>query len=276
LGGDASPASNEVRPQQTGQALILVGLPGDEEHEKLFADTVKQWRRWLSDTLGFRPADVHVLFGKSGQEGLAQGPDTRVAIEKEAARLKASLRPDDRLWVFFLGHANYDGEHAWLHLPGPDLNDDELGKLFAGLPCREQVFWMTSSESGRFVKGLSAKGRIVIAATRAGSEDNETEFPHALSTVAALPLTALDANKDGKLSVLELYSRIVREVQERYAGDNRVPTEHAQLDDNGDGVGTERPLEPQPDKSIGPNDDGVLSQATILNSNPKSADGKAG
>ncbi len=196
--------------------------------------------------------------------GVAEGAATRETIEKEAARLKQTLRPGDRLWVFFLGHANYDGEHAWFHLPGPDLREDEIGKLFAGLPCREQVFWMTTAESGRFVKSLSAKRRIVIAATRSSGEDNETEFPQSLSAVVARPLEDLDVNRDGKLSVLELYYRIMADVRARYAADKRLSTEHAQLDDNGDGVGAERPLVPEPGKKIGPGDDGILSLATIL------------
>jgi hypothetical protein len=262
-GADA-PAPKQAAGEPKGQALILMGLPGDEEHEKLFADTAKQWRDWLTGPLGFKPADVRVLSGGAAKNDVSQGPATRETIEKEAARLRQTLRPRDRLWVFFLGHANYDGEHAWLHLPGPDLRDDEIGKLFAGLLCREQVFWVTTAESGRFVKGLSAKGRIVIAATRANGEDNEPEFPRALSAVVARPLAELDVNRDGKLSLLELYYRIMAEVRARYIADKRLSTEHSQLDDNGDGVGTERPLVPEPGKKIGPGDDGILSLATIL------------
>jgi hypothetical protein len=262
--GDGVPASKEAAAGPKGQALILMGLPGDGEHEKLFADTATQWRQWLIGPLGFNPADVRVLSGGAAKNGVAQGPASRATIEKEAARLRQSLRSGDRLWVFFLGHANYDGEHAWFHLPGPDLREDEIGKLFAGLPCREQVFWVTTAESGRFVKSLSAKGRIVIAATRANGEDNEPEFPQALSAVVARPLEELDVNKDGKLSVLELYYRIMAEVRARYAADKRLSTEHSQLDDNGDGTGTERPLVPAEGKKIGPDDDGILSLATIM------------
>jgi hypothetical protein len=262
--GDDAPASKEAAAELKGQALIVMGLPGDEEHERLFADTAKQWREWLIGPVGFKPAEVRVLSGGAAKNGVSQGPATRETIEKEAARLKQSLRRGDRLWVLFLGHANYDGEHAWFHLPGPDLREDEIGKLFAGLPCREQLFWMTTAESGRFVKSLSAKGRIMIAATRANGEDNEPEFPQALSAVVARPLAALDVNKDGKLSVLELYYRIMAEVQARYAADKRLSTEHSQLDDNGDGVGAERPLVVEPGKKIGPGDDGILSLATVL------------
>jgi hypothetical protein len=274
--GEDSPSTpKDLPPVLKGQALIVVGLPGDEDHEKLFTETANKWRDWLTGTLNFSPGDVHVLFSKAlskgdspifaGQKsGQSPGSAAREAIEKEVARLKQTIQPDDRLWVFFLGHANFDSEHAWFHLPGPDLREDELGKLFAEIQCKEQVFWMTTAESGRFVKSLSAKGRVVIAATRAEAEDNETEFPHALSTVATRPLSALDFNNDGKLALLELYYRVIVEVQARYNADNRVPTEHAQLDDNGDGIGVERPLVADPGKKPAPGDDGMLSLITIL------------
>ena len=118
---------------------------------------------------------------------------------------------------------------------GRDLREDDCKKLFGDLACREQVFWLTMPGSGWFLRSLSAKGRIVITATAADEEYNETEFPQALATVCG-------RNKDGKVSVLELYQQTVAEVQARFAGDKRVPTEHAQLDDNGDGVGTEEPI----------------------------------
>jgi hypothetical protein len=138
-----------------------------------------------------------------------------------------------------------------------------MGKLFADICCREQVFWMTTSASGWFVRALSAPGRIVIAATAADEEYNETEFPQALAAVARLPARELDADKDGKVSVLEVYRRTVKEVEARFAADRRVPTEHAQLDDNGDGVGTEEPvLADVPKKK--PTADGALAARTFL------------
>jgi hypothetical protein len=250
-------------PAATSHALILVGLPGDADHETLFADVARQWRDWLTDSLGFAPDDVHVLFGRSGRTGLAKGPANRAAVEREVADLKAGLHKDDRLWVFFLGHADYDGEHARFHIAGSDLRNDELGKLFSGIDCKEQVFWMTNSASGWFLKSMAAKGRIVITATAAEDEFNETEFPEALATVAKLPAEDLDADKDGKVSVLEVFRKTVAEVEHRFASDKRAPTEHAQLDDNGDGRGTEQPVvEGEPDKK--PTADGALAARTYL------------
>jgi hypothetical protein len=239
-----------------GRALLIVGLPGDALHEKLFGKIAGQWRDFLTDSLGF---EVTVLFGRSVQPEIAKDAATRLAIERQVAELKKSLRAEDRLWVFFLGHGDYDGERASFHLPGSDLHAHDLGKLFADIRCKEQVFWMTNSASGWFLKALSTKGRIVITATAADEEYNETEFPEALSTV----VTMLSGKTDEKVSVLDLYRRTVAEVEARFATDKRVPTEHAQLDDNGDGVGTEEPIiENVGDKKL--TVDGVLAARTFL------------
>jgi hypothetical protein len=252
-------------PAESGasRALIVVGLPGDGEHEKHFADIAQRWRSWLIDDLDFRSDDVHVLFGRAGREGLAKEPATRKTVEGEVAALKEALRPHDRLWVFLLGHGDYDGERASFHLSGPDLRGDELRKLFADVKCQEQVFWLTHSASGWLVRPLSAKGRIVIAATAAEAEYNETEFPQALADVSKLPPDKLTGNKDGKVSVLDIYRKTVKEVEARFATDKRLPTEHAQLDDNGDGIGTEEPIVAgEADKK--PTADGALAGRTYL------------
>jgi len=238
------------------RALIVVGLPGDAEHEELFATIAGQWREWLTESLGF---EVTVLSGRSKPPKWAKDVATKAAIEREVAGLQKALGAQERLWVFFLGHGDYDGERAAFHLPGSDLHAKDLGKLFAGIKCREQVFWMTHAASGWFLKPLSAKGRIVITATAADEEDNETEFPQALATVTG----KLKAKTGAKGSVLDLYRRTVAEVDARYAADKRLPTEHAQLDDNGDGVGTEEPMI----EKVGakkPTADGALAARTYL------------
>ena len=215
----------------TTRALILVGLPGDKEHEKLFLNTAQAWKAWLTGPLGLDQSQVVLLHGFKEIGGKTHDADSRADIERTVEHWRRSLKPTDRIWVFLLGHANDDGEHSWFHVPGPDLREDQLAKLFEGIPCREQVFWMTTADAGRFLQALSTKGRIVAAASRIG-EDNETEFPEALSAVMKRPAAGLDANHNGKVSVLEFYTAVVAEVAARYKANNRIATEHAQLDDN--------------------------------------------
>ncbi len=249
--------------------MIVVGLPGDDDHAALFKDTALAWRKWLTGPLQFPAAGVRVVFGEQGEPSLEAGPATRQSIAAEVATIQRSLAPEGRLWVFFLGHANVTGQHSFLHLPGPDLRDDELGALFKSLKCHEQIFWLTTAASGWFLPGLSAPGRIVITATTRDLEFNETEFPQALVEVSGKSPTELDQDGDGKISVWEIFGRTSEAVGARFKADKRAPTEHALLDDNGDKVGTEWPESAQPNSTKEKSakresQDGELAKKTFL------------
>jgi hypothetical protein len=117
----------------------------------------------------------------------------------------------------------------------------ELGKLLAGLKCREQVFFMTTSASGFFLKPLAQSGRIVIAATEPDLEVNETIFPHklALALSAPPPYEEFDIDRDGRMTLLDLYLWTAKATAQEYVTGELLATEHAQIDDNADGRGTE-------------------------------------
>jgi hypothetical protein len=113
--------------------------------------------------------------------------------------------------------------------------------LFAGVRCREQAFFLTQSASGFYLKPLALPGRIVIAATEPDLEVNETYFPHklALALAESRPFSDMDLDRDGRLSLLDAYLWTAREVALEYATPELLATEHAQLDDSGDGRGSE-------------------------------------
>jgi hypothetical protein len=224
-------------------ALILCGHPGDVEHAKAFADTVRRLGEGLAKTAGIPLERQRVVFGAEKPKDLpgATGPATREAVAAAVADVKKALDPDDGLWVICLGHGHHDGRQAWWNLPGADLSAAEFGKLFADVGCREQVFVMTTSLSGFFVAPLAKRDRVVIAATEADAETNETSFPTVFAKILAAGLDPAehDFDKDGKLTVFDLYVAVAKEVAQNYATAEQLATEHAQLDDDGDGVGHE-------------------------------------
>lgn len=257
------------------RALVIVGLPGDEAHEAKFAEMTLQIRDWLVGPMQFGADGVEVLFGQ-GIQGKLQATDaTREAIQERVRGIRNALTAESRCWVFYLGHASHDGMHAWLHLPGPDLNSEQFAELFRDLPGREQVFWMTSSASGGFLPSLRDERRIVITACAADGEFNETEFPRALARMASRTVQELDQNGDERVSLLELLRRTVEEVESLYVANDRIVTEHAQLDDTSDGKGSESPWSesiqepgeaevPNKAQASKPNRDGARSAALIL------------
>ena len=260
----------------TRRALILGGLPGDDDHRALYAGAVEKIAKALTDRYGFQASEVLVRFGVPTKEGdgpalaASRGLSDRAGIEAEVAELRKRLTPDDTLWVIALGHGHHDGRRTYFNMPGADLTEAAFGKVFAGLKCREQLFFITTSSSGFFLRPLAAPGRIVITATEPDQEVNETIYPLALADVLAAPPPEADLDKDGALSALELYLAVATDVLKRYADAEEISTEHAQLDDNGDGRGTEIQLNYLPPElggrtfkegppPIGPKADGLLS-----------------
>jgi hypothetical protein len=234
---------------QTGarRALIVCGLTGDAPHRALFGQTIETIYSALTTHHGFAPDHVSVLWSEPKKAGdgpalaASHGPATREALAETATTIVQALQPPDALWVFVLGHAHFDGKNSWLNLPGPDLNQADFGGLFTAAACQEQVFFMTTSASGFFIKPLSKSGRIVITATEADREVNETLFPHKLATALAEPPphAEFDIDGDGQLSLLDAYLWTGRETAREYATEMLLATEHAQIDDNGDGRGIE-------------------------------------
>jgi hypothetical protein len=249
---DDAPVSQVSPATGVKRALVLCGHPGDEEHRTLYAESLVKLHRGLTEQLGFRSEDVVAFFGVDAEKEAAQplsvpvrGPGTREALTAAVQSLREQTQPDDALWVIVLGHAHFDGRNSWLNLPGPDLHQDDFGKLFRDLACREQLFWITTPASGYYLKPLAAKGRVVISATEADLEVNETLFPHHLADALNPPADKAfeDVDRDGKLTAFDLHIAVVKSLAQRYLADMLIATEHALLDDNGDGRGTELQLD---------------------------------
>lgn len=254
------------------RALLVCGLPGDEEHRTAFAATIESLKTSLVEKHGLSDEQIEILFaGGSEACAVATSDAARSDLAAAAAKLVAETKPDDTVWVILLGHAHYDRRHAWYSLPGADVNEADVGEMFAGLQAKEQVFFVTIPASGYYLKTLSAPGRVLISSTSADLEVNETVFPEFLAKRLNEPVTDIDG--DGVESLVDLYIAVARDVAQSYLDKKLLATEHAQLDDNGDGKGTELQIdflsEAQGGRPAGadkplkkPSDDGALA-ATI-------------
>ena len=237
-----APASAQDTPTPKSKAVIVIGLPGDKDHRREFADIAKRWHAWLSTKGGFRKEDVLVLgedCGDAALKTLVTPMAEKVPLDETFAGIGKELGEDGRFWLLMLGHGNHDGRRAYFHQAGPDLDDRQWQGLLKNVKCREQVCWLTFSASGWFLKSLSQKGRVVMTATEPDNEFNATEFPIALADVFEQPVEELDLDKDGQVSVRELFLKTCAGVTALFEADKRLPTEHAQLDDSGDGRGAE-------------------------------------
>jgi len=234
---------------QGSHVLVIVGLGGDNENAERF----HRWASAIVDAARERyglPAASIVYLGEDPARDAARinSRSTREAIDAAVTRLAAQARPGDRVFIVLIGHGASATGEARFNLPGPDLAAADFARLAGRFAAQQVVFVNTASASGGFVAAFSGKDRTVITATRTDGERNQTRygefFAEALSTDDA------DMDKDGRVSMLEAFTWARRRVVESYERDGQLLTEHAVLDDNGDGKGTDEPGQPGGDGAV--------------------------
>lgn len=224
--------------QATGPwILVVVGVGGDEEHRAKFADLAVRMVAAVTDRLAVPAERVRLLTEREEQApGLAAGRSTRDGIEAAVAEVGAAAAPGDRVLILLIGHGNSRGEESFFNLPGPDMSAADFDALL-GLLARQQVaFVNTASASGGFVATLAGPGRTIVTATRSPRETQEPYF--AQYFVDAFAGEGADTDKDGRVSLLEAFVYADAEVARRYESAGLIRTEHARLDDDGDGEGS--------------------------------------
>ena len=233
-------------------AVIINGAGGELVYAKQFEEWTTELSSVLSKRFGFDSKQIKVFTEKPSDATAARA--TADEVKRAFTSLKSQLTANNILFVFFIGHGSFDGKESKFNLVGPDISASEYNVLLSSLPTRRVVVFNMASASGEFIKSLAAKGRIVVTATRSGQETNATRF--AGFFIAALNATDADTDQDGHTSVLETFVYANRLTGDFYKRAGRLATEHAMLDDNGDGVGHEK-LEAG---------EGLLARATYLDS----------
>ncbi|HEY5911591.1 MAG TPA: hypothetical protein VJA21_13410 [Verrucomicrobiae bacterium] len=204
--------------------ILVVGAAGEPDFSSNFVRQVEHW----TNACDRGHAKTICL-------GLVDNPRG-----SDHDRLKESLTSQptengDPLWLVFIGHGTFDGKEARFNLRGPDVTAAELRDWLQPFR-RPLVFIDTTSASAPFLNQLSATNRVIVTATRSGNEQNFARF--GLCFADALVNGDSDLDKDGQTSVLEAFLSASTHVAEFYKTGGRLATEHALIDDNGEGLGT--------------------------------------
>ncbi len=232
VAGQERPRAAALPPDRDKHALIIGGISGEEDYAKRFGEWKERLRAQLAGRLGFAEDQITVLTEKPGpNETRSSAEEVRQAL----VRLRNSVRPGQQLFIFLIGHGSFDGKVARFNLPGPDMTAEEYAALIDPIPSSRTVVVNLSSASGEFIKPLSRGGRIIVTATRSGMEQNAPKF--AEHFIRALETAEADLDKNGRISILEAFRYGTRLTATLYEQSGRLATEHALLDDNGDGVG---------------------------------------
>ena len=221
--------------QQT-HLVVVSGASGAPE----FRERFHQWGLTVVqaavDKHGLDPDDVIWLAERPEMDPLIDGPSRRENVEAALGELSERAGPNDAVMIVLIGHGTSSGGESRFNVPGRDLSATDFAFLVERFGTRNVVFVNTASASGAFITEISGPNRTVITATRSPREGNATRFAGFFGDAFAGEVA--DTDKDERVSVLEAFAYARREVERSFEEEGLLATEHALLDDNGDGVGS--------------------------------------
>jgi hypothetical protein len=206
--------------------LTLSGLGGEPDYAQRF--------KMLAE-------DIDSSLKKSGGDANIATliTPTREQVRSRFAEISRQAKPTDALVVMLIGHGAYDGVEYKFNIPGADITAAELAGLLDKVPASRQLVVNMTSSSGGSIESLRKPNRVVICATKTGTEKNATVF--ARYWAEALRDPAADADKNESVSALEAFRFAQQKTTEFFDSQKRLATEHSVLEDTGKGEGEKSP-----------------------------------
>ena len=207
--------------------VTVAGIGGEPEYDQRFTS----WAKDIDKILRAAPdAQVETLYGAAA---------TKVKIDSVFRDIATKAKAEDAIVVMLIGHGSWDGADYKINLPGPDLSGGELAAMLNKLPAKRQLVVNMTSASGASLQALQHENRVVVMATKSGSEKNATIF--ARYWVEALRDPSADADKNEVVTALEAFKFAEQKTVKFYESQNRIATEHALLEDTGKGEAVRAP-----------------------------------
>jgi hypothetical protein len=210
--------------------LLVIGAAGSPEYAARFREASTRWQR-----TGSRARATVRVVGEPTEKEIGRAS----AGSSDRQRLQAAIGQlatgSSTLWLVFIGHGTYDGRTARFNLRGPDVSAAELAAWLKPV-SRPLVFVNAASASAPFLRAVTGAGRVVVTATKTGGEFSAPRFGGAFAE--AIGDARADLDRDGGVSVLEAFLHASKRVESSFAEEGLLASEHALLEDNGDGLGT--------------------------------------
>lgn len=236
-------------PSGAAVCVIVQGLGGLPEYDENFTDWSNDLEASFRDDMGIRTLRL---------DGRVVG---KAEILRKIDALTNDLPEDTAIWLFLVGHANQREESYRFNIKGPDLSDEDLASLLNTFGRRRTYLVVGTSASGGLSARLTAPNRVIVTATRAPTERYPPLFLSFF--LESIESAEADRDKNGKVSLLESYLFTRQQVEQWYAEQGRVQTEHAVLDDRGQAVlGIEKDEDPSAEPS------GLLAALAYLSAPP--------
>ncbi|WP_339859989.1 hypothetical protein [Pseudohongiella acticola] len=227
--------------------VIITGAAASPEIGERFQGWTRDLYSILQNSYGYNADNIRVLFD-AGQDidGLPVTASSRADdIADVLSALQSDVSAGDQVTLLMIGHGSGTFGAAKFNNVGPDMTGSDLAAMLEGFAEQDIVIINTTSASFEFSRELSALGRVVVSATRSPSERYDPIFPGYM--IEGLRDHTADLDRNGRVSVLELFNYSRGRVAGWYDEQGRLATENAVLDDTGDGLFAREPDASQTD-----------------------------
>lgn len=217
--------------------VIISGSGGEEEFVEKFKYWGERLQTVLVTELGAKKPYVYLLkeTAQESPDGIASTSDVE-SIRSVFEIIAEQVEEDDSLFVYMIGHGSYYNSISRLHVPGPDLTLEDMAEFLAPFENHQVAIINGAPTSAVYINELSGPNRIICTATKSVTEFNATEFMGFF--IESLEDGSADRNRDERITVFEACQQAAQLTDAWYISNGYIPTEHAILDDNGDGQGT--------------------------------------
>lgn len=198
--------------------FVVAGLGGEPSYEQKFREHAAAVASAAEKAAG---STTNVI-SLSGDAARAE------AVRREIKTLASRMSANDSAVIVLIGHGSFDGQNYRFNLPGPDLTDADLARLFDELPARDQLVINSTSASGAVMERWKKPRRVVITATKSGGERTATRF--AQFWAAAVESDVADTNKDQIVTAAEAYAFATNQVEAAFKAETAMATEHARME----------------------------------------------
>jgi hypothetical protein len=200
------------------QVLVVAGIGGEAQFDTRFT----QWSQKVATASATVTGDAQRVVKLAGEAA------RREAVQAALRTAAENLRAGDQFVLVLLGHGTFDGNEYRFNLPGDDITGTEMLTLLDKIPATVlQLVVNATSTSGAIAERWMRPNRVVITATRSGSERNAPRFGGFWAE--ALTSTEADRDKDGTLTAQEAYDFANRKVTEAFKSDAAIVSEHARI-----------------------------------------------
>ncbi|MEO8096727.1 MAG: C13 family peptidase [Acidobacteriota bacterium] len=206
--------------------LTVAGLGGEPDYEQRFTGWASDLNKSLAGEAG---AKVDTLSGKDA---------TKANIQAKLAQIASQAKADDTFTLLLIGHGGYDDIDYKINIPGQDISATELAEALNKIAARQVIVNATSASGGSISK-LQKEKRVIITATKSGTEKNATVF--ARFWVEAFRDPAADTDKNQTLTALEAFKYASAKTKDYFESLKRLATENPRLEDTGKGDGEKDP-----------------------------------